>query len=302
MQYLDLEGTVVYTSNDGDTTKIFPALEWLAAMCSHIPNQGEQMVRFYGFYSNISRGKRQKEGLDDAVPCILKSQGDEKTFRRNWELQTQFLSEEKHGDSVLVHPVAAEDRQGTADGERWLAVAAKTIHRARRPPLFRKLETPGIGRSRDLPDPAKTVLPVLYDLVDAGNDQNFFRSEDHGSHTVPPAVHVDQFALLRNCVSPDDKHIGSEDLPLQCDPPLQVRFRPGVEQPTVYFFQGANDTRLPQRQGVSQTDHRPFGYVGQDLRYRFSGGREVKPIDEVLFQVSDDLFSPFFMQPLLFVH
>jgi hypothetical protein len=31
------------------TTKNFPALEWLAAMCSHIPNRGEQMVRYYGY-------------------------------------------------------------------------------------------------------------------------------------------------------------------------------------------------------------------------------------------------------------
>ena len=48
MQYLDQEGTVIYTSKDGATTKNFPALEWLAAMCSHIPNRGEQMVRYYG--------------------------------------------------------------------------------------------------------------------------------------------------------------------------------------------------------------------------------------------------------------
>ena len=48
MQYLDQEETVVYTSKDGATTKNFPALEWLAAMCSHIPNRGEQMVRYYG--------------------------------------------------------------------------------------------------------------------------------------------------------------------------------------------------------------------------------------------------------------
>jgi hypothetical protein len=31
------------------------------------------MVRYYGYYSNVSRGKRQKEGIDDAVPCILES-------------------------------------------------------------------------------------------------------------------------------------------------------------------------------------------------------------------------------------
>jgi hypothetical protein len=56
-------------------------MEWLAAMCSHIPNRGEKMVRYYGYYSNVSRGKRQKEGSDDFIPCILEPQGDEKTFR-----------------------------------------------------------------------------------------------------------------------------------------------------------------------------------------------------------------------------
>jgi hypothetical protein len=58
MQYLNQAGTVVYASKDGKTTKVFPALEWLAAICSHIPNKGEQMVRYYGYYSNVSRGKR----------------------------------------------------------------------------------------------------------------------------------------------------------------------------------------------------------------------------------------------------
>jgi hypothetical protein len=53
-------------------------MEWLAAMCSHIPNKGEQVVKYYGFYSNVSRGKRQKAGGDDAIPCILEPQGDEK--------------------------------------------------------------------------------------------------------------------------------------------------------------------------------------------------------------------------------
>lgn len=61
-----------------------PALEWLANLCSHIPNRGEQMVRYYGYYSNVSRGKRQKESSDEAIPCILEPQGDEKIFRRNW--------------------------------------------------------------------------------------------------------------------------------------------------------------------------------------------------------------------------
>jgi hypothetical protein len=64
MKYLDQEATVVYTAKDGKSNKVFPALEWLAAMCSHIPNRGEQMVRYYGYYSNVSRGKRQKKVND----------------------------------------------------------------------------------------------------------------------------------------------------------------------------------------------------------------------------------------------
>ncbi|MDP1991223.1 MAG: hypothetical protein Q8K00_09370 [Syntrophales bacterium] len=42
------------------------------------------MARYYGWYSNVSRGKRQKEGRDDLIPCILEPQGDENTYRRNW--------------------------------------------------------------------------------------------------------------------------------------------------------------------------------------------------------------------------
>ena len=59
-------------------------MEWLAAMCTHIPNRGEQMVRYYGYYINVSRGKRQKECLDDALSCILEPQGDVKVFRKSW--------------------------------------------------------------------------------------------------------------------------------------------------------------------------------------------------------------------------
>ena len=73
MQYLDQEGKVIYKakacpgprSGDRKTNKVFPAREGLAStrdlqvMCSHIPNQGEQMVRYYGYYSNVSRKKKR---------------------------------------------------------------------------------------------------------------------------------------------------------------------------------------------------------------------------------------------------
>jgi hypothetical protein len=37
------------------------------------------MMRYYGYYSNVSQGDRQTEGSDDAIPCILEPQGDEKS-------------------------------------------------------------------------------------------------------------------------------------------------------------------------------------------------------------------------------
>jgi len=40
-------------------------------MCSHVPNRGEQMVCYYGYYGNVLRGKRKKEGQDDALPCVI---------------------------------------------------------------------------------------------------------------------------------------------------------------------------------------------------------------------------------------
>jgi hypothetical protein len=82
MQYLAEPSKVVYRAKDGTKEKVFDApvsstgqaLEWLAAMCSHIPDRGEsrRWREYYGYYSNVSRGKR-KETEDDGVPCILEA-------------------------------------------------------------------------------------------------------------------------------------------------------------------------------------------------------------------------------------
>jgi hypothetical protein len=102
MTYLPETAQVIYKAKAGKDKeqKVFDALEWLAAMCSHIPNRGEQMVRYYGHYSNVSRGKRQKAGNDDAVPCILEPQGDDKTFRR-FAPKDWSLSRRRPGRSIL---------------------------------------------------------------------------------------------------------------------------------------------------------------------------------------------------------
>jgi hypothetical protein len=42
------------------------------------------MVRYYGFYSNKSRGLRKKAGTDDQVPALIESEASPKEFRKNW--------------------------------------------------------------------------------------------------------------------------------------------------------------------------------------------------------------------------
>ena len=51
---------VIYTSKDGWTRKTFEALDWLAHLVMHVPGRYEQTVRYYGYYSNKSRGLRKK--------------------------------------------------------------------------------------------------------------------------------------------------------------------------------------------------------------------------------------------------
>ena len=50
MQYLDQKAKVDDMSKDGKSNKVFDVLEWLAAICSHVPDKGERPVilRYYG--------------------------------------------------------------------------------------------------------------------------------------------------------------------------------------------------------------------------------------------------------------
>jgi len=84
LSYDAQSATVVNKGKDGSRQKTFEALEWLAAMCAHVPDKGEQMLCYYSFYSSVSRGKRQRTGRDGAVACILGPQISDKTFRKNW--------------------------------------------------------------------------------------------------------------------------------------------------------------------------------------------------------------------------
>lgn len=93
MTYIPEDCKVVYESKDGEEEKIFDALEWLAAMCSHISNKGEQTVRYLGYYSNVACGKRKKSDQDELIPSILEPDGSSNKYRRNWARLIQNIYE-----------------------------------------------------------------------------------------------------------------------------------------------------------------------------------------------------------------
>ena len=58
MTYRQDSKTVLYRTKMKPGAKknfaIFPVLDWIATLTAHIPNKGEQLVRYYGYYSNVS--------------------------------------------------------------------------------------------------------------------------------------------------------------------------------------------------------------------------------------------------------
>ena len=41
--------------SEASPARIFPALDFLAALCTHVPDSGQQLVRYYGAFSNAHR-------------------------------------------------------------------------------------------------------------------------------------------------------------------------------------------------------------------------------------------------------
>jgi len=101
MTYIPEEFKVVYKSKDDKKEKTFNALEWLAAMCSHVPNRREQMVRYGAcpavtcgsYYSNVARGKRKICDQDELIPSILEPDESSKERRENWSRLIQKIYE-----------------------------------------------------------------------------------------------------------------------------------------------------------------------------------------------------------------
>ena len=93
LRYRPESGQVIYYGRQrqpcGDAepspARIFPALDFLAALCTHIPDTGQQLVRYYGAFSNVRRA-RARAGVSDpgavSLPPANEEGGCTDEFRR----------------------------------------------------------------------------------------------------------------------------------------------------------------------------------------------------------------------------
>lgn len=73
--------------NTRDGVTVVPALDWLAGLVMHLPDKGQQLLRFYGRYSNVCQGRRKREAgaVQPAVsPVPREDDSFRKQCRSNW--------------------------------------------------------------------------------------------------------------------------------------------------------------------------------------------------------------------------
>jgi hypothetical protein len=105
--------------------EIFEPLDFLAEMTQHVPNRGEHQIRYYGWYSNKSRGVRQKLLKAALAPMPAKVLTQQQLrFRATWAALIKLVYE--------VDPLKCPNCGGT------MKVIA-LIDRSRQPEVVEKI-------------------------------------------------------------------------------------------------------------------------------------------------------------------
>jgi len=154
MEYDEQQSAVTYHSDkpSGPTagSETTDALEFLARLTSHIPNKGQVLQRYYGFYSSRQRGKRRKANSDAAVEPLTMVEPEPEALRkakRRWaellrhifevdplacprcgeEMRiVAFITEPKVIDRILEHlrRTKSSRRRPRAPPRRWKSPAS----------------------------------------------------------------------------------------------------------------------------------------------------------------------------------
>ena len=103
----DGNAQVIYKNKTGIISETFDALDWLARLITHIPNKGEQLVRYYGYYSNKSRGIRKKQETDVTAVALVSTDVSKRAFRKRW---AQLIQKVYNVDPLICPKCSGEMR------------------------------------------------------------------------------------------------------------------------------------------------------------------------------------------------
>ena len=59
----------------------------------HVPQRGQQSVKYHGRYANSTRGRLRKREHVDPIPTVLEPPISSEAFRRNWARLIQKVSQ-----------------------------------------------------------------------------------------------------------------------------------------------------------------------------------------------------------------
>ena len=113
-------GVVTYREGSQETT--FGPLEFILLLQRHIPNKGEILVRYYGWYANASRGKRKPDhGEDDDDASEITVDDDcpgKKECRKRWAAMIRKI----YDKDPLICPRCGSEMRIIAFIDQWETV------------------------------------------------------------------------------------------------------------------------------------------------------------------------------------
>ena len=102
MNYIGQESKVIYKSKDGTNTREFDAVDFIASLASHIPNMGEQTVRYFGFYCNVCRGRRKSQ-KENELDYIIIDDEYMKGCNKSWAIRFFVLNPTQKQAEIIIN-------------------------------------------------------------------------------------------------------------------------------------------------------------------------------------------------------
>lgn len=172
--------------------EVFTALDFPAQSTLHIPNRGQHLIRYYGWYSNRARGERKKSGVTETAHVASAAEDDpdrdaeyRNAARRNW---ARLIKKVYEVDPLLCPKCGTEMAivafimEPAANANILASLGIVEEEESRAPPRSLSGEPPGIENARPRIERRRIARPVPKAEPDPVEmeDQPFPACEEYG--------------------------------------------------------------------------------------------------------------------------